>query len=79
LSKTSAAKEGFGQNEIKMVLDIADEKPEGTIYIIPLKLEECDVPYRLARWHWLSYFEQGAFDRLMAALRKRAASLNIQL
>jgi hypothetical protein len=41
------------QKEIKFALDVADEQPEDTIFLIPLKLEECDVPERLARWHWV--------------------------
>jgi len=30
-----------------MALDVADEKPDGTIYVIPALLEECSVPDRL--------------------------------
>ena len=36
LSQHSMNKEGFVQREIRMALDVADEKPEGTIYIIPV-------------------------------------------
>jgi len=34
-------KEGYIQKELRRVLDIALEKPEETIFIIPLRLEEC--------------------------------------
>ncbi|MBL0347269.1 toll/interleukin-1 receptor domain-containing protein [Candidatus Villigracilis affinis] len=44
LSKDSINKEGYIQKEIKQALDVADEKPDGTIFIIPLRLEDCDVP-----------------------------------
>src|SRR5690606_23764285 len=37
LSQNSISKEGYIQKEIKHALDVADEKPEGTIFIIPLK------------------------------------------
>jgi hypothetical protein len=47
LSNNSVNKEGYVQKEIKVALDIADEKPEETIFIIPARLEECDVPDRL--------------------------------
>ena len=77
LSQRSVNKEGFVQKEIKLVLDVADEKPDGTIFIIPVKLEECPVPERLQQWHWLNYFEPNALERLMAALRKRGESLGI--
>ena len=52
LSPTAVTKTGFVQKEIRDVLDLADLHPEGAIFLIPTKLEECTVPDRLARWHW---------------------------
>jgi uncharacterized protein (TIGR00725 family) len=75
LSKSSINKEGYVNKEIKMALDIADEKPEGAIFLIPLRLEECELPRRLSQWQALNYFESGAFDRLLRSLRLRAQSL----
>lgn len=75
LSKNSVSKVGFLQREINFVLDAAEEQPEGAIFILPVKLESCDVPERLARWQWLNYFEKDAHDRLLTSLRKRAAQL----
>ena len=48
LSHNSITKEGYVQKEINNALDVANEKPEGTIFLIPLRLEACDVPVRLA-------------------------------
>src|SRR6185503_2862730 len=79
LSQNSITKEGFIQKEIKLALDSADEKPEGQIFIIPLKLEECNVPTRLAKYHWLNYFHEDAFDRLISALKNRAEHLGINI
>jgi len=77
LSAHSVNKSGYLQREIKKVLDVADEQPEGTIYLIPLKLEECEVPSRLRRWQWLNFFEPSGFERLMKALTKRARELGL--
>lgn len=44
LSKNSVNKEGYVQKEIAFALDKALEKPEGAIFIIPVKLEDCEVP-----------------------------------
>src|SRR4051794_22097132 len=41
LSQQSIAKTGFVQREISQALDVSDEKPKGTIFIIPLRLEPC--------------------------------------
>jgi len=77
LSKGSVNKSGYVQKEIKLALDVADEQPEGTIFVIPLKLEECEIPERLSRFHSLNYYEQGGHDRLLKALRRRAQSLGL--
>ncbi len=75
LSQKSINKRGFVQKEIRYALDVADEQPEGTIFIIPLKLEECDVPERLRRWHWVNLFDENGYRRLTSALEKALASL----
>ena len=77
LSRSSVGKAGFVQREIKHALDVADEQPEGTIFLIPAKLEECETPGRLRRWHWVNLFEEGGYERLVAALEHRAASLGL--
>ena len=47
LSTGSVSKEGYVQKELRFVLDIALEKPEGTIFVLPVRLEECERPRRL--------------------------------
>jgi tetratricopeptide (TPR) repeat protein len=75
LSKKFIVKEGYGQKEIKLALDVADEKPEGTIFLIPAKLEECKVPDRLIRWQWVELFKQKGYMKLKRALNSRAIQL----
>jgi formylglycine-generating enzyme required for sulfatase activity len=79
LSKKSINKAGFVQKEIKIALDVADEQPEGAIFLIPARLEECQVPDRLSRWQWVSLFEVKGYDRLMRALQSRADALGISI
>jgi hypothetical protein len=72
LSQSSITKEGFIQKEIRIALDIADEKPEDTIYIIPARLEECVLPERLSQWHCVDLFRENGFDRLVKAIRSKS-------
>lgn len=37
LSNSSVTKSGYVQKEIRFALDVADEKPEGTIFIVPVR------------------------------------------
>ncbi|HEV2964107.1 MAG TPA: FHA domain-containing protein, partial [Candidatus Angelobacter sp.] len=75
LSKTSVTKEGYIQREIKFALDVEEEKLPGTIFIIPLRLEEVDVPERLQKWHWADLFKEEGYGRLTRALKTRAQAL----
>jgi formylglycine-generating enzyme required for sulfatase activity len=79
LSRASISKTGYVQEEIKLALDAADQQPEGAIFLIPLKLEDCDIPTRLRRWQWVNFFEEKGYDKLTRALRARAASLGLSL
>jgi len=72
LSQDSVAKAGFVQKEIRYALSVADEQPEGTIYIIPLRLEPCAVPDTLRKWHWIDYFQEGGHAKLLRAMREAA-------
>ncbi len=76
LSRNAISKEGYVQKDLRDALDVADEKPEGTILLIPLKLERCEVPERLTRWHWVDHFDPNGYVRLIKALRARANSLS---
>jgi hypothetical protein len=75
ISGKSVNKEGYVQKEIKFALDIADEKPEGTIFIIPARLEDCDTPDRLSMYHWVDLFSKDGYERLLRALTSRAEQI----
>jgi hypothetical protein len=77
LSKESVSKEGYVQKEFKRALSYAEEKPDGAIYIIPLRLDECNPPFKFQQWQWADYFKPGAQDKLLQALYLRAKSLGI--
>jgi hypothetical protein len=79
LSRGSINKEGYLQKEIKYALDVADEKPAGVIFIIPAKLEDCDVPVRLSQWEWANLYEPGGYGRLLLALAERARTLQARM
>ena len=68
LSKKSVDKTGYVQKEIRIALDAADERPEGKIYLIPAKIEECDVPDRLRNRQWVDLRSEDGFERLMQSL-----------
>jgi hypothetical protein len=79
LSQRSVSKEGYVQKEILNVLDIAKEKPEGTIFVVPVHLEPCALPRRLSTWQAVSLDDGRGYERLIRALQVRAESLGRRL
>jgi hypothetical protein len=59
----------YGHREIKLALEVLDTIPEGDIYLIPVRLEECRVEHRLAGRQWVDLFESDGYEQLVKALR----------
>lgn len=81
LSNNSVTKEGYVQRELKFVLEIALEKPEGTIFIIPIRLDNCQVPRRIRSWQYVDFFpheqKEIFYQKLCESMRQRATSIGI--
>jgi formylglycine-generating enzyme required for sulfatase activity len=75
LTKNSVDREGYIQKEIKFALDKALEMPEGRIFLIPVRFEECEVPFSLTRYQWVDLFDEAGYARMMRALKFRASQL----
>jgi hypothetical protein len=69
LSKSSTTKTGFVQREIRIALDAADERPDDAIFVVPVRLENCDVPEGLRKWQRVDLFDSKGYQRLVLALR----------
>jgi hypothetical protein len=78
LSCNSVAKEGYVQIEFRTALSAYSERPPGTIYLIPVKLDECEVPdmqipergITLREIHYVELWEDGGIDRLTDAIKR---------
>ena len=75
ISHTSTTKAGFVQKEIHFALERALEMPENTIYIIPVRLNDCALPKRLSKWQAVDLFKENGEEQLIKALRKRAEDI----
>jgi len=78
LSNGSVTKAGYVQKEIRFALDVADEQPEGAVYLIPVKLEDCKVPDSLNKWQWVNLFIEEGYQKLENSLYLRANALGLQ-
>ena len=72
LSQNSVSKEGHVQKELRYAREIALEKPEDAIFLIPLRLDECEVPRGLRFYQWVDYFGERkteGYDSLVKSLK----------
>ncbi|MBC8447787.1 MAG: TIR domain-containing protein [Chloroflexi bacterium] len=68
LSRKAITKRGYFQKEIRMALDIAQEMPEGSIFLIPARLEATKVPESIAMYQYVDLFNPDGFDKLIRAI-----------
>ncbi len=76
LSKRAFDRSGYVNKEIGFALDAADQQPDGTIFLIPARLDECDVPERLSPYQWVNLFESKGYASLLRALKARYEGLS---
>ena len=73
LSSNSITKNGYIQKELRKILDEADRKPEGNVFLIPIRFDDCAIPRRLQSLHYVDYFplewREGSLQKLLKALR----------
>ena len=79
LSEISVTKEGYVQKEIKFAQGILKEKPDGTIFLLPVQLEDCKIPFGLQTVQWGKYYEEGGYEKIVKALGIRAKQLGCEI
>jgi len=69
LSPNSVSKRGSLQTEIRDALRIWQEKLESDIHLIPVRLEDCQIPESLRDFQWVDLFEKDGWDKLVRAMQ----------
>ena len=85
LSKQSISKEGYIQSEFRLALLCCAEKPRGSIYLIPLKLDNSEIPdlrqdkygIALRDYQWVNYYQPNGFEQLVKAFEYQRNKLNV--
>jgi hypothetical protein len=76
LSQVSVAKSGYVQKEFRFALDVLATKPPGTLFLIPVKLDDCVIPdlaipnlgVALRDIHSVNLSKEDGFAKLVAAI-----------
>ena len=65
----------FNQTEVGIALNEAQVRPNDKIFIVPVRMEECDVPKKLSKLHWIDLFESDGYKQLIRSLNQRIEQL----
>lgn len=70
LSKNSVNERGYIQREIRLGLEIFSEMLVSDIFVIPVRLEECEIPDEISSlFHHVDIFKEGGWERLLEAIK----------
>lgn len=75
LSQAFDRHKGYRHEELKIALGKARLLPDDEIFIIPVRLEKCDMPDSLGHLHRVDLFEPGGYKKLIRVLRRCTASI----
>lgn len=78
-SNTSTQKRGYVQKELKLALETFSEIPEGQIFIIPVRLNECQIPDKFTGIHYVDLFENDAFEKIVQTIKLSLGRLGIKI
>jgi hypothetical protein len=74
LSKQFNKQGGFRHEELKIAIERASTFREGKLFIIPARLERCELPDPLRRWQCVDLFESDGNKKLITTLKEWTAS-----
>ena len=79
LSQKSLGKVGYIQKEIRDVLETLDEYPQSKIFLIPVRLEDCQISHnRISEIQWVDLFPsyRSGFKKILKAIYHEIPSVS---
>lgn len=79
LSRSATEESGSLQRDMKIALERQKEQPEGAIFFIPARLEDCQIPPSLQDWLPVNLYAEDGYEKLSASLQSRARQVGATL
>jgi hypothetical protein len=76
LSREFNKQHGYRHEELKLALEKKKLLDDENIFIIPVRLEQCDMPESLRSLHRVDLFEKMGYQKLIRALQKMESQNN---
>jgi len=70
LSKRFHKQGGYRHEELRIAIEKAASLPLGSTFLIPARLERCELPEALGRWQCVDLFESHGYKKLIRVLKE---------
>lgn len=70
LSKNSVRKIGSTHHEFGQLIDTWKDMPEDTVYTVPVRINDCEIPELLSRLDHIDLFEDEGLDQVIRCLHE---------
>jgi hypothetical protein len=60
---------GYRHEELRIAVAKANSLPGGEVFVIPARLEACELPESLRRWQCVDLFKASGYKKLLRALK----------
>jgi hypothetical protein len=74
LSRQFNKQGGFRHEELQIALEKMGSVPDAEIFIIPARLEKCDLTEPLRQWQCVDLFETDGFKKLLRSIKEYVRS-----
>lgn len=71
LSKISVTKRGFVQKEFKLALEYCKTKLDSDIYVIPFKIDDCEIPEEVREFQWVELSNPDPYEQILKAIKQQ--------
>jgi hypothetical protein len=68
------AKKGFVQEELKVAMETLQEQERNFSPVVPVRLDNSEIPERLSHVQWVNLFEETGMERLLSGLNRVVSS-----
>jgi len=76
LSRRAVAKVGYVQKEIREALQYADEHPPDSMFVVPVRFDECAIPPPMKHLHYVDLWTDVGYQKLLDALHEKSLQID---
>ena len=73
-SASWVAERSYVHKEMRIALNIMTELPEDRVFIIPVRLNDCEIPASVSDLQWVNLYEADGYPKLIRSLRRNLGS-----